>query len=690
MDAHIPTMLLVTVVVNAALATTVAVNAHRQRRDGMWLWACALAAHTVAYVLIGLRGRASDVLSVVVANIALASALALFYEGILQFQGRPRQPVRTWAPVLTVAALFSLFLDNFQVRVAACGLIDGGLALLTLLALAERRRQTTGRGQYLVGAGMGLMVAFGFARAAAVLLGQFSANSILAPSPLQAATFIATTLGLVMTGLGVLLMVKERSEAALADALAELQRLRDALDQVPLPVFIKDRQLRYVYGNDATLSLLQRSAAAIKGASDADLYAPETAAQHAEIDAGVLAGQASVTEVESADDTGQRRVFIQSKAPIYADADRREVWGLCGIFTDITARTAAEAELESHRNHLNELVIERTRELAAARDDAESANRAKTAFLANMSHEVRTPLNQVLGFANLLHQDVTNPRALDRIDKIVRASHQLLATFNGVLDFAKLEAGRLELHKLGFGIGRLLDQVARRMGEMTRARGIALHCEVAPGVPARAVGDSLRLEQVLVSLVDNAVKFSDGGQVSVRVQVQEQVGDTVTLHFEVADQGPGLTPEQITNLFQPFQQGDPTATRRHRGIGLGLALCKRLTALMAGELGCTSTPGRGATFWFRVPLGVSVSGAVVRPDDPREIHEAFVYLTELLREGAVEARQLWRQEAPTLSAALPAHGHDLGRAIEGFEFDRALHILGEAVPQLGPTLGQVD
>ena len=317
-----------------------------------------------------------------------------------------------------------------------------------------------------------------------------------------------------------------------------------------------------------------------------------------------------------------------------------------GIHLDITERHLAQQALEASRAELEQRVDERTAQLAEATRRAEVASQAKSAFLANMSHEIRTPMNAIIGLSRLLAAHPADARQADRIGKIEAAAKHLLVIINDILDLSKIEANGLILERAPFSPAGTIEHVRALVAPQAEARGLTLQADAA-GLPARVVGDPTRLMQALLNLASNAVKFTSQGGVHIRVRPLPATDARLHLRFEVEDTGIGLTCEQASRLFRPFEQADASTTRRFGGTGLGLAITRHLAQLMGGEVGVVSDgPGRGSCFWFSAAFEHVAEGGAQRMEAASSAGHA--------RHAAGAVRTGEAAGAPAAVATLPA------------------------------------
>lgn len=423
------------------------------------------------------------------------------------------------------------------------------------------------------------------------------------------------------------------TEADVAQTLAglrsQLEHYRQLVEEVNDVAFILDRSGTIQYISPAMEPLSGYRPDEIVGRNFAEFIDPADLPALAASFARTLAGQTEPSEFRVRTRDGGTR-WVRSHSRPFKDG--AEVVGVRGSVSDITDRKQAEEELRRARDELERRVEERTaelsrinagleaeiarrkqieRELTAAREFAETANRARSEFLATVSHEIRTPLNGVLGMTELLLDSGVSGEQEEFVRIAHRSARKLLEIINDILDMAQLEAGRLALNAVAFELAPCVEEALQTFRDQARSKGLRMTVDVAPP-PGLLVGDAERLKQILGNLVSNAVKFTDHGEIRIRVSHRVWFPGEILLRIEVADTGVGIPPEARSRLFQPFSLVDASLTRSFGGAGLGLAISRQLVQLMGGEIDFTSQFRRGSTFWVEVPMEVRPGAEATR------------------------------------------------------------------------------
>ncbi len=390
-------------------------------------------------------------------------------------------------------------------------------------------------------------------------------------------------------------------EAELASRAELLEWQADLLREAP--VLARDMEDHIVFWNPGAEALYGWSREEALGKRSRALFASKLEVPFDQATAAVLA-------------TGRWKGRITHRCrdgrPIVVDSAwtlRRDRAGkaaaIIEVNNDVTERVAAEGQLAHYKDHLEEVVAQRTAELQEARQAAEAANRAKGAFLANMSHEIRTPLNAISGMAHLMHKAGLADEQAARLEKIESSSALLLEIIDAVLDLSKIEAGKFVVEMVPLRVEAIVEEVLSLLRDRAEAKGLRFAAKVGP-MPSPLAGDATRLRQALVNLAGNAIKFTERGRVEIRATVVEDIESGALVRFEVEDTGIGIEAGALSRLFSAFEQADTSTTRRYGGSGLGLAITRKLAQLMGGEAGARSEPGAGSTFWFTARLAARV------------------------------------------------------------------------------------
>lgn len=393
---------------------------------------------------------------------------------------------------------------------------------------------------------------------------------------------------------------RKRTEMALVDSESHLKTVINA---EPECIKILDAEGRLVQMNPAGLAMIEAdSQEQVIGLPVIDVIAPEYQSAFAELHQKVMAGESVKMQYQVIGLKGGRRWLETHAVPMRRHGETVHL----AVTRDIEERKKAERELEQYRHHLENLVDERTMALSIAKDNAESANRAKSTFLANMSHELRTPMNGIMGMIDLALHRASDARQIDQLTKAMLASRSLLGIINDILDISKIEADRLTLESIPFRLNSVLANLNSLMAPRLMEKQLQLVFDLPTDLGTLPlIGDPLRLGQILLNLTGNAIKFTDTGSITISIRIEEAQPDAALLHFSVRDTGIGIAREELQRLFSAFEQADGSMTRKYGGTGLGLAISKRLAELMGGHIGVESEKGAGSTFWFTACFAIN-------------------------------------------------------------------------------------
>jgi PAS domain S-box-containing protein len=457
--------------------------------------------------------------------------------------------------------------------------------------------------------------------------------------------------------------------------------LKSFLDNTSSVVYIKDAEERYILVNKEFESLFSEETEII-GKTDYELFPKEMADLFVENDKKALE---EGKRIEMEDEVlipkdNKFRHYLSSKFPLH-DADGN-IYAVCGLSTDISDRL-------------------KTEELKKQKTEAEEANKAKSEFIANMSHEIRTPMNAILGFTEIILNSSLNEQQRKALNVVKDSGQALMQLINDVLDISKIESGRLEIKKSSFSFRESIDTGLKGFYHSAKSKGLDFSCNISPEIPENLIGDPLRLRQILVNIVGNAIKFTEKGGVYIDIDLESKTDDSTIIRFCVKDTGVGVNKEKQKVIFDAFMQADGSTTRHYGGTGLGLTICSRLLDMMNGKIWLESQNEAGSNFFFSIPFSINKNVELLEdavPDKKKKTktlnvlvvednHEnqqlVLTYLEEsghtadLAENGmeAIEKIKDGKHDAILMDIQMPfMNGYDAARKIREIEKKTSKHI----------------